>query len=269
MRSGFHGGSGAPAVPGRGRGRATEAAAGGWPAGDPLARRVSRNVVLLGLTSMLTDISSEMVATILPLYLVFGLGLSPLQFGVADGAYQGVTAFVRLGGGFVADRWRRYKEVAAFGYAALGRLQAGPGRRRQRLDGADRRARPRPHGQGNPHGSARRDDLAQQRRAPTWRPRSACTARSTRPARCWDRWSPSELLRLVPRAFDAVFVVSFCFAVVGLGRAGPVRGEPAAAAGRGHEPQRRRVAPCRNRPAAEPAASRASCSCAPRSRSSR
>jgi hypothetical protein len=37
-------------------------------------RRVSRNVVLLGVTSMFTDISSEMVAASLPLYLVYTLG---------------------------------------------------------------------------------------------------------------------------------------------------------------------------------------------------
>jgi MFS family permease len=78
--------------------------------------RVSRNVLLLGLTSLFTDISSEMVATIIPLYLVFGLGVSPLQFGVVDGLYQGVTVLVRLLGGYVADRSRRHKEVAALGY---------------------------------------------------------------------------------------------------------------------------------------------------------
>ena len=51
-----------------------------------LIRPVSSTVVLLGLTSMFTDISSEMVAAILPLYLVFGLGLSPLAYGVIDGS---------------------------------------------------------------------------------------------------------------------------------------------------------------------------------------
>src|SRR5919108_179005 len=80
-----------------------------WP-------RVSRTVVLLGLVSLFTDISAEMVATILPLYLVFNLGLSPLQFGVVDGIYQGAAALVRVAGGFVGDRWRRHKEVAAIGY---------------------------------------------------------------------------------------------------------------------------------------------------------
>ena len=86
--------------------------------------------MLLGLTSLFTDLSSEMVATILPLYLIYGLGLSPLQFGVVDGLYQGVAAFVRVGGGLAADRWRRHKEVAAVGYGVsavcrLGYLAVG------------------------------------------------------------------------------------------------------------------------------------------------
>jgi hypothetical protein len=44
-------------------------------------------VVFLGLNSFLTDISSEMVSTILPLYLLFTLRLAPLQFGMIDGLY--------------------------------------------------------------------------------------------------------------------------------------------------------------------------------------
>jgi len=77
---------------------------------------VSRTVLLLGVTSMLTDISSEMVTTILPLYLVYSLGMSPLQFGVIDGIQQGASSLVRVFGGFFADRRGRYKEVAVVGY---------------------------------------------------------------------------------------------------------------------------------------------------------
>ena len=102
-------------------------------AGEPAAgsrARVARTVVLLGLTSMFTDVSSEMVSAVLPVYLTLMVGLTPLQFGLVDGLYQGVTALVRLGGGVVADRWRRYKEVAGVGYALsaackLGLLAAG------------------------------------------------------------------------------------------------------------------------------------------------
>jgi hypothetical protein len=51
--------------------------------------RVGRNVVALGITSLLTDVSSEMVSTVLPIYLVLHLGLTPLQFGDVDGLYYG------------------------------------------------------------------------------------------------------------------------------------------------------------------------------------
>ena len=74
-------------------------------------------MILLGLTSMFTDISSEMVTTILPIYLVFTLGMTPLQFGVIDGIQQGgAVARPRGFSGFAADRFGRYKEVAVVGY---------------------------------------------------------------------------------------------------------------------------------------------------------
>jgi MFS family permease len=77
---------------------------------------VAPTVWFLGWTSLLTDISSEMINGILPLYLVGFLRLSPLQFGVIDGLYQGVSAVLRLAGGYLADRFRRYKETAVAGY---------------------------------------------------------------------------------------------------------------------------------------------------------
>jgi MFS family permease len=86
--------------------------------------RVPRNVVMLGMVSLLTDVSSEMVATVLPLYLVFTLGASPLVFGAIDGTYRGAAALVQVISGFGSDRWRRHKEVAGLGYglSALGKV---------------------------------------------------------------------------------------------------------------------------------------------------
>ena len=86
---------------------------------------VSRNVLALGFTSLLTDVSSEMVATVLPIYLVLYLGLTPLYFGLVDGLYHGVTAVLRLVGGLAADRTRRYKEVAAAGYGVSALCKIG------------------------------------------------------------------------------------------------------------------------------------------------
>ena len=78
---------------------------------------IGANVYFLGLVSLLTDVSSEMVTSILPLYAVYALGLTPLQYGVIDGLYQGAAALARLVGGVLADRWQRNREVAAVGYA--------------------------------------------------------------------------------------------------------------------------------------------------------
>lgn len=77
---------------------------------------ISRTVWLLGLVSCFTDISSEMISSILPVYLFVHLQLSAVQFGVIDGLYQGATAIARLASGVVADRWRQYKLVATLGY---------------------------------------------------------------------------------------------------------------------------------------------------------
>lgn len=78
---------------------------------------ISPTVWALGFTSLLTDVSSEMVASILPMYLVLQLGMQPFAFGVIDGMYQGAAALVRIAGGVLADRWQRHKEIATAGYA--------------------------------------------------------------------------------------------------------------------------------------------------------
>ncbi|WP_033292468.1 MFS transporter [Amycolatopsis jejuensis] len=91
---------------------------------------VSGNVFALGAVSLVTDISSEMVTAVLPVYLVLGLHLSPALYGVVDATYTGATALLRLAGGYVADRVRRRKLIAGLGYglsavAKLGLLAAG------------------------------------------------------------------------------------------------------------------------------------------------
>lgn len=82
----------------------------------PGRRRVARVVVLLGLVSLLTDISSESVSAILPLYLTGALGLSMVAYGFVEGLYQGVSAVVRIGSGLAADRSAHPKWVAFAGY---------------------------------------------------------------------------------------------------------------------------------------------------------
>jgi MFS family permease len=178
--------------------------------------RVSRIVILLGLTSLFTDISSEMVAAVLPLYLVYTLGLTPFQFGIVDGVYQGAAAIVRIGGGFAADRWQRHKEVAVLGYGlsaacklallAVGSAWAaltavilvdrtGKGIRTAPRDALISLNTPKPQ-LASAFGVHRALDT---------------TGAVLGPVIAF------ALLSLVPLGFDTIFVTSFCFALVGLG----------------------------------------------------
>ncbi|MEV8474197.1 MFS transporter [Streptomyces sp. NPDC051173] len=91
--------------------------AGRHPLPGRRAALVPGAVLALGSVSLITDVSSEMVTAVLPLYLVAGLGLSPLGFGLLDGVYNGVSALVRLIGGRISDRGGgSHKAVAAVGY---------------------------------------------------------------------------------------------------------------------------------------------------------
>ena len=92
---------------------------------DSSGPRVSRTVVLLGLTSLFTDIAAEMVVTVLPLYLVYVGQFSPVAFGFVDGIQRGAAALVGLASGFVGDRFRRHKEVAAVGYGLSAFVKLG------------------------------------------------------------------------------------------------------------------------------------------------
>lgn len=86
---------------------------------------VSPVVWWLGVTSLFTDVSSEMVYSVLPAYLVLHLGFSPLSFGLIDSSYHGTTALLRVVSALFSDRLRRYKEVAVVGYAVAALAKVG------------------------------------------------------------------------------------------------------------------------------------------------
>ncbi len=179
-------------------------------------RGVSRVVWYLGLTSFFTDISSEMVSSILPIYLVLHLHLSPLAFGTIDGLYQGFAAFARLGGGFLADRWRNHKSVASFGYGLsaackLGLLAAGNAwgllAATIAIDRTGKGIRTAPRDALISH-SSERDTLAS----------SFGVHRALDAAGAMLGPLVAFLVFLwLPGAFDVVFVVSFCVAMIGVG----------------------------------------------------
>ncbi|WP_078866190.1 MFS transporter [Streptomyces sp. NRRL S-1448] len=202
----------APADPGTrpgGRGRALPHA----KAATAL-RAVPRTVFVLGTVSLITDVSSEMVTAVLPLYLVAALGLSPLGFGLLDGVYNGVSALVRLVGGHLADRGGRHKAAAAVGYGlsalckpllllahsvplislVLAADRTGKGLRTAPRDAMISLASS-PRTQGRSFGVHRAMDTAGALLGPV---------------------TAFALLRVAAGGYDAVFTVSFCVAVTGV-----------------------------------------------------
>ena len=230
--------------------RARGDAGGGlrWP-------HVSGTVWALGFTSLFTDVSSEMVATVLPVYLVLYLGLTPFQFGIVDGLYHGVTALLRLASGVAVDRTGRSKEIALAGYGAsavsrLAMLAAGASwpliAGVVAFDRAAKGARAVP-----------RDVLI----SLSSRPDGLATAFGVH--RALDSAGAMlgplvalAILGALPNAFDVVFVTSFSVAVVGLGvlslfvtnaerppaPAAPTAAVAPLAAGRGHASSSGRLA---------------------------
>ncbi|MCL6634201.1 MAG: MFS transporter [Peptococcaceae bacterium] len=78
------------------------------------------NIVLLGLVSLLTDISSEMVYPLVPLYLVGKLGATPAVVGVIEGVAESLASLLKVFSGAVSDRFQRRKPLAVFGYGFSG-----------------------------------------------------------------------------------------------------------------------------------------------------
>jgi MFS family permease len=156
-----------------------------------------------------------MVSSILPVYLFVHLQLSAVQFGVIDGLYQGVTALARLASGVIADRWRQYKLVATLGYGLsaickLGLLGTGSA------------------------WSAVAAVLSADRLGKGIRtaPRDALISLSTRPPDLASAFGTHRamdtvgvlvgpllaywILSSMPGRFDAIFVVSFAIALIGI-----------------------------------------------------
>jgi MFS family permease len=176
---------------------------------------VSRTVLLLGLTSLLTDVSAEMVSTVLPLYVFFTFGAAPLVVSLIDGIYQGATALLQIFGGVLADRFNKHKDVASVGYGisavcklglAIGAGAVGAVAALVVIDRA---------GKGLRTG-----------------PRDAMISLSTEPAELGSAFGVHRaldtagamlgpliafgMLLLEPGRFSGIFMVSFCFAMLGL-----------------------------------------------------
>jgi MFS family permease len=78
--------------------------------------RLDRNVIALGVVSLLNDVSSEMIFPLLPAFLTTVLGAGPTFLGAVEGAADSVSSLLRIPAGWFADRSRR-KPLVVAGYA--------------------------------------------------------------------------------------------------------------------------------------------------------
>jgi MFS family permease len=88
----------------------------GPPPSPPSRPRLGRNVVALGLVSFFTDMSSEMIYPLLPVFLTATLGASAAYVGVIEGTAESLSSLLKLASGWWSDRVRVRKPFVLVGY---------------------------------------------------------------------------------------------------------------------------------------------------------
>lgn len=83
--------------------------------------KIPPGIWVLGFVSMLMDISSEMIHSLLPLFMVGALGASALVVGLIEGMAEATALIVKVFSGAISDYLGKRKGLAVFGYA-LGAL---------------------------------------------------------------------------------------------------------------------------------------------------
>ena len=85
---------------------------------------VSRNVFVLGLVSLATDVASEMLYPIIPIFLTVTLGAPVAFLGLIEGIAEGTASLMKVGSGWYSDRLslRRPLVAAGYGLSAIGKV---------------------------------------------------------------------------------------------------------------------------------------------------
>ena len=79
-------------------------------------RRLPGAIWALGFVSLLMDVSSELIHSLLPVFLVTGLGASMVTVGLLEGAAEATALIVKVFSGAISDWWGRRKPLAVLGY---------------------------------------------------------------------------------------------------------------------------------------------------------
>ena len=78
--------------------------------------RIPKSIWALGFVSLLMDVSSELIHSLLPVFMVVSLGASALAVGLIEGAAEATALIVKVFSGALSDYWGKRKPLAVMGY---------------------------------------------------------------------------------------------------------------------------------------------------------
>ena len=81
-----------------------------------ILKGLSRNILIVGLVSLFTDLSSQMVFPLIPLYLVT-IGASAWVIGLVEGAAETTASFLKVFSGYLSDKIKKRKPFVLAGYS--------------------------------------------------------------------------------------------------------------------------------------------------------
>ena len=76
-----------------------------------------RNIIFLGLVSFFTDLSTEMVYPLIPLYLTSTFGATPAIVGIIEGIAESLASLLKIFSGYLSDKFQNKRLLAFTGYA--------------------------------------------------------------------------------------------------------------------------------------------------------
>lgn len=76
----------------------------------------SANILLLGMVSFFSDVSTDMVYPLIPLYLSGAFGVTPVIIGLIEGIAESLASLLKVFSGYLSDKYHKKKRLAFLGY---------------------------------------------------------------------------------------------------------------------------------------------------------
>jgi MFS family permease len=88
-----------------------------------MMKGVGTNIIILGFVSLFTDLSSQMVFPLIPLFLSTTLGASPTVVGLVEGCAETTASLLKVFSGYWSDRIKKRKPFVFIGYGLSGLMK--------------------------------------------------------------------------------------------------------------------------------------------------